>query len=147
VREDHVFITQPQSESFQGQTTKSEVNEMRMRHETTPTINTEMTIRRMDLTDTDRASVASLADLDTRPQLDGPVLGVEVEGSLLAAISLETGDVISDPFSRTAELRTLLETRAAQLRRRNSKRGLRRGQRPAVGGSPAGTIISLPRWG
>jgi hypothetical protein len=140
-----VFITQPQFEPFQGQTTKSEVNEMR--HETTPTINTEMTIRRMDLTETDRASVASLADLDTRPHLDGPVLGVEVEGSLLAAVSLETGDLISDPFSRTAELRTLLETRAAQLRRRNSKRGLRRGRRPAVGGSPAGTIISLPRWG
>jgi hypothetical protein len=130
---------------FKGRTTKSEVNEMR--HETTSTINTEMTIRRMDLTDTDRASVASLADLDTHPHLEAPVLGVEVEGSLLAAISLETGDVISDPFSRTAELRTLLETRAAQLRRRGSKRGLRRGSRPAVGGSPAGTIISLPRWG
>jgi hypothetical protein len=121
-----------------------------MRQETTPTINTEMTIRRLDLTEADRASVMSLADLDSREPLEGPVLGVEVEGSLLAAISLSPGDLISDPFSRTAELRTLLELRADQLRRRGSKLGRRsprRRSRPAVGGSPAGSIISLPRWG
>jgi len=120
-----------------------------MRHETTTTINTEMTIRRMDVSESDRASVARLADLDSREELEGPVLGIEVEGSLLAAISLATGEVVSDPFSRTAELRKVLELRAAQLRRRE-KRGLRvsrRRSRPQVGGSPAGSILSLPRWG
>jgi hypothetical protein len=125
----------------------SEVNDMR--YDTVPTINSEITIRRMDLVDADRDSVAELADLDSRRAPDGPVLGAEVEGTLLAAISLTTGDVIADPFSRTAELRPLLETRAVQLRRRGSKPGLRlpRRSRPAVGGAPAGSIIRLPRWG
>ena len=121
-----------------------------MRHESTPTINAEMTIRRMDLTDGDREAVASLADLDSHQGLDGPVLGVEVEGSLLAAVSLSTGELVADPFSRTAELRALLELRAMQLRRRSPKGGSRlprRRSRPAVGGAPAGSILSLPRWG
>ena len=120
-----------------------------MRHDTAPTINSEITIRRMDLADADRDSVAELADLDSRRAPDGPVLGAEVEGTLLAAISLTTGEVIADPFSRTAELRPLLETRAVQLRRRGSKPGLRlpRRSRPAVGGAPAGSILRLPRWG
>jgi hypothetical protein len=120
-----------------------------MRHESAPTINTEMTIRRMDAGDSDRESVAELAALDSHQTLEGPVLGIEVEGKLRAAISLATGETISDPFSRTAELRTLLQLRARQLRRRGSKRGLRlpHRSRPALGGSPAGTIVSLPRWG
>jgi hypothetical protein len=118
-----------------------------MRHESAPTINTEMTIRRVDVDDGDREAVAELAALDSRQTLDGPVLGIEVEGKLLAAISLATGELISDPFSRTAELRTLLELRARQLRRRGSKLRLPHRSRPALGGSPAGTIVSLPRWG
>jgi hypothetical protein len=120
-----------------------------MRHESAPTINTEMTIRRMDAEDSDREAVAELAARDSRETLDGPVLGIEVEGTLLAAISLATGEIISDPFSRTAELRNLLELRARQVQRRGSKRGLRlpHRSRPALGGAPAGTIISLPRWG
>jgi hypothetical protein len=121
-----------------------------MTDHTTSTINSEMTIRRMDLTDADREAVDSLADLDSHPPLEGPVIGAEVEGTLLAAISVSTGAVISDPFSRTEELRTLLELRVIQLRRRGSRRGVRfprRRSRPAVGGSPAGSIINLPRWG
>lgn len=120
-----------------------------MRHETAPMINTEMTIRRMDIGDADREAIAELAARDSRETLEGPVLGIEVEGNLLAAISLASGDVISDPFTRTAELRTLLELRARQLQRRGSKRGLHlpHRSRPALGGSPAGTTLTLPRWG
>jgi hypothetical protein len=125
----------------------SEVSQMR--HESAPTINTEMTIRRMDVGDSDRKAIAELAALDSREALAEPVLGIEVEGKVLAAISLATGEMISDPFSRTAELRTLLDLRARQLQRRGSKRGLRlpHRSRPALGGSPAGTIVALPRWG
>jgi hypothetical protein len=123
-----------------------------MGRDDTATINAAITIRRMDIADPDRAAVARLAELDTRETLDGPVLGVEVEGSLVAAISLASGAVVADPFSRTAELRTLLELRATQFHRRNgkrerSRRSSRRRSRPAVGGSPPGQIISLPRWG
>jgi hypothetical protein len=131
-------------------TDQSEVRQMG--HDQTGTLNTEMTIRRIDLSDEGREAIARLSELDSSDVLEGPVLGVEVEGSLVAAISLTNARVVSDPFSRTAELRSLLELRAAQLRRRASRRerGLRiprRRSRPAVGGSPAGTIISLPRWG
>lgn len=113
-------------------------------------LNSQITIRRMDLDDADRRALARLAHLDSRPRPEGAVLGAEVEGRLVAAISIESGDVVADPFSPTGELRTLLELRAAQLRRPRAKRTrgarVRRTPRPALGGSPPGQIISLPRW-
>jgi hypothetical protein len=118
-------------------------------HETQ--LNSEMTIRRMDLADADLTAVAELAELDSSHVLDGPVLGIEVEGRLLAAIEVATGEVIADPFSRTSELRALLKLRVDQLGARNGTHGRRRSRvfgkrtRPAVGGSPAGQIITLPR--
>ena len=113
-------------------------------------VNTEITIRRMDLTDEGRAALAVLAGRDSRPVPEAPVLGLEVEGTLLAATSMADGATIADPFARTGELRELLVTRATQLRRRRpARRRLpsARRPRPAVGGSPAGQIISLPHWG
>ncbi len=118
-------------------------------HETQ--INAEMTIRRMDVSEADIDALAKLAELDTHTELEGPVLGAEVEGRLLAAISVADGAVIADPFSRTSELRALLNLRVAQLQDRTGERRGRRSRvlgrrtRPAVGGSPAGQIISLPR--
>ena len=93
----------------------------------TASVNTEITIRRVDLTDEDRAELAMLAERDSSAAPTGPVLGLEIEGSLLAAVSLSTGETIADPFSRTAELRNLLGLRVAQLHRRDGKRkrGLR----------------------
>ncbi|HXV52759.1 MAG TPA: hypothetical protein VD765_05980 [Solirubrobacterales bacterium] len=114
-------------------------------------LNSAMTIRRLDLTDRDLEALEKLAELDSGEALEGAVLGIEVEGRLLAAIEIETGKVIADPFSRTSELRALLKLRASQLDNRPGrlpKRELRlfgRRTRPAVGGSPAGQIISLPR--
>lgn len=119
-----------------------------MRHHQTQTpVNAAITIRRMDLNDDDRASLDRLAELDSNEPLDGPVLGAEVEGQLLAAISLTTGQTIADPFSRTGELTLLLGARAGQIRRRDRKRAPRRRGRPAVAGGPAGRISTLPRWG
>jgi hypothetical protein len=102
-------------------------------------------IRRLgpdDLGELDR-----LAQLDSRPRPEGELLGVEIEGRLLAAISLATGDSIADPFSRTGELRALLELRAAQLRRRENGRRRelrlhRTGARAMLAGSPPGAA----RW-
>jgi hypothetical protein len=112
-------------------------------------VNATMTIRRMDLAEADIEAVRRLAELDSRQPLEGPVLGAEVEGVLLAAIAVNTSEVVADPFSRTAEVRALLELRTAQLSGRRPRRrgGLRadRRPRPAVGGSPPGQIISLPR--
>ncbi len=115
-------------------------------------INTAMTIRRVDHTDADAAQLAELAERDTRQVPEGPVLGAEVDGRLVAAISLTSGELIADPFRPTSELQALLRLRASQLRQRPARRRQRgarligRGRnRPAVGGSPAGQIISLPR--
>lgn len=111
---------------------------------------TQMTIRRLDVDGADRAALAHLAELDSRQELEGVVLGAEVEGRLLAAISIETGEVIADPFSRTSELRALLKLRVSQLRERDGRQ--RRGSgvfgrrsRPAIGGSPAGQLVALRR--
>ena len=113
-------------------------------------LTTEMTIRRLDVDGADRAALAHLAGLDSRQGLDGVVLGAEVEGRLLAATSIETGEVIADPFSRTSELRALLKLRAGQLRerhegRRHGSRVFGRRSRPAIGGSPAGQLVALRR--
>jgi hypothetical protein len=98
------------------------------------------------LVDDDLGRLERLAQLDSRRVPEGRLLGVEIEGQLLAAISLDTGESIADPFSRTAELRALLELRAAQLRRReNSRRRLpiaRLRARGALAGSPPGA----PAW-
>jgi hypothetical protein len=95
----------------------------------------------------DRATTQRLAQVDSRRLPAEPLLGAEIEGRLLAATSLATGETVADPFSRTDELRALLELRAAQLRRR-----VREGGRPlglprsrarlALGGSPPGA----PGW-
>jgi hypothetical protein len=54
------------------------------------------------------------------------VLGAELDGALVAAISLTTGDVIADPFIRTDHIRSLLELRASQLRGQRPRFGRRR---------------------
>ncbi len=105
-----------------------------------------VSIRRLG--DGDLAAVERLAARDSGPPPAGPLLGAEIEGRLLAATSLATGETVADPFSRTDELRALLELRAAQLRhrtgeRRRRRRRLRRSRgRVALAGSPPG----VPQW-
>jgi hypothetical protein len=105
-------------------------------------------IRIRRLRDNDLAAVERLAQLDSRRPPEGALLGVEIDGRLLAAISLATGESMADPFSRTGELRALLELRAAQLRRReNGRRRLPRHlpqpkTRAALAGGPPGA----ERW-
>jgi len=112
-----------------------------------------VTIRRLD--EGDAPALARLAGLDSEAILEGPALGAEVEGKLLAAISLADGRTVSDPFSRTAELRSLLELRARQIRGRapGSESGAavpRPRARAALGGSPPGAggrlLTLLPRF-
>ncbi len=119
-----------------------------MTNELHPTI----TIRRLGVTEADHAALARLAELDSNHRLEGPVLGAEVEGRILAAISIETGEVVADPFSRTSELRAMLKLRLAQLQQRHVGRGhgsrsrlFGHRARPAVGGSPAGQVVTLQK--
>ncbi len=64
----------------------------------------------------DGAAIRRLAEVDTTSAPPAPLLGGIVDGRLVAAHSLPTGQSIADPFRRTAEIRSLLSERAAQLR-------------------------------
>lgn len=120
-----------------------------MTAQTTKT-DSQITIRRLDLTAEDRDALAKLAAVDSRAPLGGPVLGAEVDGELLAAISIDGGELIANPFRRTSELGALLRARVEQLReegpRRRRRRDRPRGRaRAALGGSPPGEIVTLQR--
>ena len=68
--------------------------------------NGRLTVRR--LSEADLASVLRLAELDSAIAPPAPLVGVEENGSLLAAASMTTGEMIADPFKRTAPLRDML---------------------------------------
>ena len=72
-----------------------------------------MTIRFAD--SQDLAALVALAQLDSAAPLAPPALVAEVDGELLAALSMSDGAVIADPFHPTLELIELLRIRAEQL--------------------------------
>jgi hypothetical protein len=74
-------------------------------------LNGQLTVRRLG--EADLAQVLRLAELDSAPAPPAPLVGVESDGNLLAAASIRTGEVIADPFRRTAELRELLSAARA----------------------------------
>jgi hypothetical protein len=88
-----------------------------------------ITIRRS--TPADRAGIARLGTLDGRPAPDGETLLGFVDGELWAAVALDGGEALADPFRRTAELVDLLRLRAG-LERRSSSRRSRGLVRPAL---------------
>jgi hypothetical protein len=61
------------------------------------------------------SGIARLARLDSQRPPTSPVLAVEVNGQLRAALPLDGSPAIADPFHPTTELVTLLRLRAAQL--------------------------------
>ena len=65
----------------------------------------------------DAEALDRLAQLDSRRAPRGAVLVAEVGGDLWAAISIDDGHAVADPFRPTGELVALLVERARQLRR------------------------------
>jgi hypothetical protein len=121
-----------------------------IRHEETELADSaSVTIRR--LSEAERSRVKLIAELDSMRVPEAPWLGAEVDGRVLAVISLASGETVADPFSRTAELRAMLELRAAQLRRPANGRPnrTRRRGRATLAGSPPGAggrlLTLLPR--
>ena len=84
---------------------------------------TAITIRR-GLSD-DASALERIAALDSSHTPAEPVLVAEVDGDLHAAISLQDGAIVADPFVDTRMERLLLVTRASQLRgeRETRRRG------------------------
>ena len=63
----------------------------------------------------DALRLRRLADLDSARPLRGAALVAEVDGRLRAALSLDGGSAIADPFFNGCELVDLLRLRATQL--------------------------------
>jgi hypothetical protein len=66
----------------------------------------------------DAPALERLAQLDTRALPPGPHLVAEREGRIDAALSLSSGELVADPFRRTAELGALLRCQAGERRAR-----------------------------
>ena len=78
----------------------------------------------------DAAELERLAALDSARPLTGEVVLASVDGELRAALSLETGRAVADPFRPSLELVPLLRTAAGGERPRRRVR--RRVARPAL---------------
>ena len=63
----------------------------------------------------DAGAIRLLAHLLDRPAPAAPVLLAVSDGTVVAALSTTTGDIVSDPFRATADLVELLRLRSAQL--------------------------------
>lgn len=64
----------------------------------------------------DRDAITRLARLDSRPVPAGPVLIAAVDGEIAAAVGIESGERIADPFRPTADLVELLTAHARRIR-------------------------------
>jgi hypothetical protein len=64
----------------------------------------------------DRDRVLELSQLDGRPAPTGDLLLAEVGGKLWAAVGIDDGAAVSDPFELSGEVEWLLQMRAEQER-------------------------------
>jgi hypothetical protein len=88
--------------------------------------NSTLTIRRAS--SSDAVALQDLATLDSSAAPRGHVLVAEVGSELWAAIEVESGAAVADPFRPTADLVELLRFRADAIR------GERRAERRRFGG-------------
>jgi hypothetical protein len=82
---------------------------------------------------TEASAVRRLAALDDAPVPGGRVLIAVVGGEPLAAMSLDDGRVVADPFRRTADVVALVRLRASLLAGRASSAGRDRGTGSMLG--------------
>lgn len=66
--------------------------------------------------ESDAQAVMRLAALDSATAPDGPALVAEVDGHAVAALPLDGGRAVADPFRRSSALIEMLELHAAHLR-------------------------------
>lgn len=74
----------------------------------------EITVRLADYSDS--RALLRLAALDSAQVPDGALVVAESDGELVAALPVDGGRALADPFYRTAALVQMLELRAVQLR-------------------------------
>lgn len=78
-------------------------------------IGERVSLRRLDPID-DQAALERLAGRDSATVPVGEVVGATLDGRLIAALSLDTGELVADPFVPTAAVAERLYERAATLR-------------------------------
>jgi hypothetical protein len=105
---------------YQSQKARSLVFIRRHRDHPSMTSTASLTIRHA--TATDEADLIRLAALDSSRVPSGELLVAQVDGNLVAALSVDTGAAIADPFEHTA---AILDSMRAQIR-------ASRAPRPAV---------------
>jgi hypothetical protein len=112
-------------------------------------------------TEHDAPALARLAVLDSAPMPAGRTLVAEVDGNMRAALPLDGGPAVADPFAPTAHLVELLRSHAAALdtarpatRRAGHRRlaaaaayGLRLTATASVKGAGSAAARSLCTWG
>lgn len=76
---------------------------------------TTPTIQIRGASEGDADTIARLAALDSQRPFAGATLIAEVDGDPRAALSLESGRVVADPFRHTASLVELLQIHAREL--------------------------------
>jgi hypothetical protein len=90
--------------------------------------------------DSDVGAVRSVAQRDSSVVPAGELLVAEVDGVVRAVLSLDTGEVVADPFAPSTALVDLLRTRARQLTGRSAPRR----RRGLLGRSPAQDAVRAP---
>ena len=80
----------------------------------------KLTVRTFQANDID--GIRRLAELDSKRMPTGPVLVAEVGGDLVAALSLDGGAVLADPFKPTESVVEVLRLRAPRLKPRRRRR-------------------------
>jgi hypothetical protein len=83
-------------------------------------------------TSADTADLERLAALDSARPLAGEVMLAHVDGDVRAALSLETGRAVADPFYPSLELIPLLRAAVGERSSRRSWRRAARAARPAL---------------
>ena len=63
----------------------------------------------------DREALRRLAELDSSTVPPAPTMVADLDGELLAAVSIADGATVADPFAPTADLVDLLRLRVGQL--------------------------------
>lgn len=71
----------------------------------------------------DEAAIERLAALDSQRAPRGEILVAEVAGELRAAVGVDTGTTVADPFRPTADVVSLLRERASQVGGPRAERG------------------------
>jgi hypothetical protein len=90
-------------------------------------------------TPADRDLLERIARLDTQASIVGPALIGEIGGTAAAAVDVDDGRVIADPFMHTADLVALLRIRRSASRRAARKASLADRVRAGLHARPATT--------